>query len=221
LCLAAQHTLARSSHCCRRKWCRRSPSSKAEGHAAEGCTAQGRATEGQAAVLAASHAAGHAAAWASRREDEGGVALVAPKEARQTVSATENGAEDALRLLRGHAPAARSVGAPRAARTLLAWAEGGFAELVIRLALLGVPQYVVGLSDSLEVLRRTLLVIGVLVRVVFQGELPVRPRDLGVRRAPVDTEDAVVAARTKVCGRGRHAAFPPSLARSGATRCKV
>ena len=76
-------------------------------------------------------------------------------------------------------------------------AHPGVAEPVVPAALLGVREHRIGLGRLLEPLLRG-LVAGVAVRVVLEGELPVRALDVRVLRRAGDAENLVVVA-------GRHA----------------
>ncbi len=74
------------------------------------------------------------------------------------------------------------------------------ADLVVLLALLGIPQYVVGRADLLEALLRSWVGIGV----VLLGELAVGARDLFVGRRGHDAEHLVVILLEPLalCGHG-------------------
>jgi len=80
-----------------------------------------------------------------------------------------------------------------ASRGKASGAEPRMAELVVLGPFLGIGENLVGLGDLLELLLG-LLVPGVLVRVVLDGQLAECLLDLGVRGVAVDFEDLVVVA---------------------------
>src|ERR1043166_3728120 len=108
-----------------------------------------------------------------------------PGTSAEHVAEAEEVAEDVLDAAEPlRAPARR---APRARR------DSGVAEVVVARALLGVGEDGVGFRRLLESLLG-LMVAGVLVRVVADGELAVGALDLGLARAPAHAEDFVVVA---------------------------